>query len=395
MYNGLADKKETKIMPKKLKSPYGIMQSMVEILDTYYPEHKEKGNGIIQFYFSHEDQYWTCYIKADERHLEFYTGKADSPAVTLRCDFFHWLDLAAGKLNPVWGAVTQKLKFRGKISFFKVLPRNFSINIDDMDDPYTDFEKNAVKNWKQPQSVIIINGSPRSDNGYTEQFAAQLAEGMEEAGASVEKIYLPKLRIKTCIGCWNCWIGENGCVFDGKDDFYDLYEKVNRADMIVYAFPLYVDGMPSILKNYFDRSVRRVYPYICSDTPKMRHPRRIDKKNQTMVLFSICGFGERIQFRALESHFEAIAHNFHVPLIETVFRSGAMFLFNNPFCYRLQIQILESMKKAGSELVMTGKIGRKTKKRIEQEFTDKKEYAKMTNCFWFDKITRKRNGNDY
>jgi multimeric flavodoxin WrbA/putative sterol carrier protein len=382
--------------PKELKSPYGIMQSMVEILDAQYPAHKEKGTGIIQFYFSHKNQEWICYIKADENHLEFCIGTADNPNVSLECNFFHWLDLSSGRLNPVWGMITQKLKFKGQTSFFKTLPKlDFNVNIKDKVDPYSDFEKNVVKNRGKPQSVIIINASPRSNNGYTQAFVSRLAEGIGEAGVNVEEVNLSKLQIKTCTGCWHCWIEEKGCIFDGKDDFYGLFEKVNHADMIVYALPLYVDGMPSILKNYFDRSVRRVYPYICSDTKKMRHPRRIDRKNQTMMLFSICGFQEKTQFKALETHFRAIAHNFHIPLTETIYRSGAMFLFNNPFAYKTQTEILENMKKAGTELALTGKINRKTKKKIEQKITCKKEFVKMTNYFWFDKITSQKENNDY
>ena len=372
------------------------MQSMVEILDAQYPAHKEKGTGIIQFYFSYKNQEWICYIKADENHLEFCIGTAENPIVTLRCDFFHWLDLSSGRLNPVWGTITQKLKFKGQTSFFKTLPKpDFNVNIKDKDDPYSDFEKNAVKNRKPPQSVIIINASPRSDKGYTVQFVSRFAEGMIEAGAKVKEIYLSKLRIKNCTGCWHCWIRENGCVFDGKDDFHELFEKVNHADMIVYALPLYVDGMPSILKNYFDRSVSRVYPYICDDTKKMRHPRRIDRKNQTMTLLSICGFQEKTQFKALETHFRAIAHNSHIPLIETIYRPGAMFLFNNPFFYKQQTEILDNMKKAGMELALTGKINRKTKKKIEQKIADKKEFIKMTNYFWFDKIVNQKDSDDY
>jgi multimeric flavodoxin WrbA/putative sterol carrier protein len=387
---------KTPMSPKELKSPYEIMQSMVEILDAQYPAHKEKGTGNIQFYFSCKNREWICYIKADENHLEFCAGTAARPTVTLRCDFFHWLDLASGKLNPIWGAVTRKLKFEGRTSFFKTLPKpDFSVNIRDKDDPSSAFEKNTAKHWRRPQSVIIINASPRSDNGYTEQFVSRFAEGLKNAGSNVEKIYLSKLRIKTCTGCWRCWIKENGCVFDGKDDFYELFEKVNRADMIVYALPLYVDGMPSALKNYFDRSVRRVYPYICRDTKKMRHPRRIDKKNQTMALLSICGFQEKTQFKALEMHFRAISHNTHIPLSETVYRPGAMFLFNNPFFYKAQTEILENMKKAGTELALTGKINRKTKRKIEQKLTGKKEFIKMTDYFWFDKIAGQKNGNDY
>ena len=69
--------------------------------------------------------------------------------------------------NPflILGMITRKLKLEGQISFFKTLPKlNFNVNIRDKDDPYSDFEKNAAKNWKRPQSVIIINASPRAGN---------------------------------------------------------------------------------------------------------------------------------------------------------------------------------------------------------------------------------------
>jgi hypothetical protein len=114
-----------------------------------------------------------------------------------------------------------------------------------------------------------------------------------------------------------------------------------------------------------------------------------------MVVLSVCGFQEKTQFEALEAHFRAIAHNFHIPLTETVFRSGAMFLFNNPFSYKAQTEILENMKKAGTELILIGKISRKTKRKIEQKIASKKEFIKMTDYFWFDKITNQKNGNDY
>jgi putative NADPH-quinone reductase len=150
-------------------------------------------------------------------------------------------------------------------------------------------------------------------------------------------------------------------VFDEKDDFYKLFKKVNKVDMIIYALSLYVDGMPSLLKNYFDRSVRRVYPFICSDT-KNETPSPDLQKNQTMVALSICGFQERIQFKALDVHFKSIAHNFHIPMIETIYRPVAMFLFNNPFFYKLQTEVLDNMKKTGTELILTGKINKETKK---------------------------------
>jgi hypothetical protein len=53
------------------------------------------------------------------------------------------------------------------------------------------------------------------------------------------------------------------------------------------------------------------------------------------------------------------------------------------------------MKQAGTELIAKGKIGRKTKRKIEQKLSSKKEFVKMTNYFWFDKITNQRDNKDY
>ncbi|MDR2120786.1 MAG: hypothetical protein LBP64_07920, partial [Tannerella sp.] len=97
----------------------------------------------------------------------------------------------------------------------------------------------------------------------------------------------------------------------------------------------------------------------------------------------------------LDKHFRAIAHNSHIPLIGTIYRPGAMFLFNNPFACQPLTEILEHMRKAGSELTSTGKIKRKTKRKIEQKITTRKDFIRMTNYFWFDKLAGRKDGNDY
>jgi putative NADPH-quinone reductase/putative sterol carrier protein len=382
--------------PKKLQTPYEVMQAMLEPLDEAYQSHDKKKDGAIQLHLSYQDGVCSCYLKADAEHLTLHAGETENPTVTLRCHFFHWLDLSSKKLNPVWGMLTGKLKFKGDVSFFKALPEmDYTVTMAEKFDPPTPFEKNPSKRWTVPKSVVIINASPRAKNGYTDLFVSRFADGLKEAGANVEQVYLSQLNVKTCIGCWQCWMEEKGCVFDKADDFLPLYEKVNQADLIVYAFPLYVDGMPTILKNYFDRSVRRVYPYICTDSYKMRHPRRIEHKQQAMSVLSICGFPERSQFNALDAHFKAISHTFHIPLVSTIYRTGAMFLFNNPFYYKQQSQILEHTQNAGRELALYGKVKKQTLRKIQQQLSSHSEFAKMSDYFWDDKLRKQKNIRDY
>lgn len=384
--------------PKNIPTPLEAMQSMVELLDEVYPAHRHKAVGTIQFHFTHTGgEPINCYIRADSEHLKLYSGQTSDPTVTLNCDFEHWLDLASKKLNPVWGAIWRKLRFKGDVSFFKTLPDlQFRADLAVQADPITSFEKSSAKHRRPNPSVLVVNASPRARNGYTELLLTHFVEGMKDAGADVEEIYLSRLNIKTCTGCWHCWTSGSGrCAFDGKDDFEMLYEKTNKADLIVYAFPLYVDGMPSRLKNCFERSVRRVHPYMHLDDGKMRHPRRVERKNQSMAIFSVCGFPERKQFKALDAHFEAISHNFHIPVVGKIYRPGVMFLFNNPLLYRQQIEILKNIRKAGFELVKNGKTNRRTERRISRKFMSHSLFADTSNWFWHDKITKHKNPDDY
>ena len=87
--------------------------------------------------------------------------------------------------------------------------------------------------------IIALNGSPRGHKGNTEVILKQFLKGCESAGAKTETIYLKDKNIKHCCGCFTCWEKTPGkCIY--KDDMEDLLVKVSKADIIVYATPLYL-----------------------------------------------------------------------------------------------------------------------------------------------------------
>ncbi|WP_330696163.1 flavodoxin family protein [Anaerotignum sp.] len=43
------------------------------------------------------------------------------------------------------------------------------------------------------------------------------------------------------------------CTFDGKDDASSVFLKMREADLIIFATPIYVLGMSSLLKTLFER----------------------------------------------------------------------------------------------------------------------------------------------
>lgn len=371
---------------KELMSPILIMEKMVDKLQSYYPSHPYKKEGVIQFHLKHDNQNYDCFIRADAHVLTFHHGISENPTVTVKSSFYNWLDLAAGKLNPVIGVLLGKLKFKGDTSFFKVLPKKQLKNkVNVPADPVTDFELNPVKQWEKPQKVIVLNASPRAEKGYTEFYLNPFVKGMRKH-TEVEFIHLSSYKVNPCKGCFSCWMDIPGrCIYHEKDDHHQLAERLLKADLTIYAFPIYADGMPGILKNYFDRSVSRAYPYMIKGMNRVRHPRRYINPRHSMVVFSICGFFEKINFKPVQEYFKALAHNRHTPLIGEIYRTTAVGLFGNPFTYKLLNKVMITLEDAGEQIVTKGKIKRSTLRSITKDINAKQKDLDKINEWWDEK----------
>ncbi len=357
----------------------------LEILSQYiinaYDSALIKEKGSIQFKLKHLDEDIFCYFLANGEKMVFNIGELEYFDVKLTANLYDWLDLANNKLKPFWGVLTKKLKFEGNTRVFdKLIKREIIYKIDtDILDPPTKFENNPVINWNPPQKILIINGSPRGSNGYTFQYLNRFIKGMETNGASIETIELSKKRIKPCIGCFHCWKNNSGrCI--QNDDVNDLYNIYNDSDLIIYAFPLYWDTVPGILKNFIERAFCNEYPYMIPGIYKTRHTRR-EKKDKSFFVFSVCGFPEQSHFVSVKEYFKKISHNAHVPFIGGIYRSACMFLPNDPMYYKTYNLVLDSIQFAGESLYRNGKIDDRTIKAIQTKI-DPKEFQLHANKFW-------------
>src|SRR5271157_4001058 len=97
-------------------------QENLEILSRYiidaYDSAPEKEKGSIQLQLHHKGKDVSCYLSADGTKMDFGFGGLNSYDVKLATDLYTWLDLANGRLNPVWGVITGKLKFKGDTKTF-------------------------------------------------------------------------------------------------------------------------------------------------------------------------------------------------------------------------------------------------------------------------------------
>lgn len=106
-------------------------------------------------------------------------------------------------------------------------------------------------------NIVIFAGSGRR-NGNTDQItsliAAHLRAEAQQQGTplEIETIYLGQENLQFCRGCRICYDrGEQHC--PAKDGLLGLKAKMEAADGVILASPVYVDDVSGLMKNFIDR----------------------------------------------------------------------------------------------------------------------------------------------
>ncbi|CDF59327.1 flavodoxin family protein [Thermobrachium celere] len=99
--------------------------------------------------------------------------------------------------------------------------------------------------------VVAISCSPRV-GGNCDKIIDRIITGILDGhkDAVVDKYKLSTMNINGCKACYSCKKGE-GCI--QKDDMQLLYGKLNDADLIIFASPIYMGHITGTGKNFMDR----------------------------------------------------------------------------------------------------------------------------------------------
>lgn len=106
--------------------------------------------------------------------------------------------------------------------------------------------------------ILAIMGSPKG-KGKTWQLTRQVEEHMQSADPAVEfeYIFLKDVNLQTCRGCFACLSkGEQFCSL--QDERAALQAKMDAADGVIFASPVYVYNVTGLMKNFIDR-----FAYVC------------------------------------------------------------------------------------------------------------------------------------
>lgn len=106
--------------------------------------------------------------------------------------------------------------------------------------------------------VLAISGS-RNREGQTARGIYTICKGLETGGATSEVVFLPELKLERCRQCEPS--GDGLCTREGRciveDDFQTIVEKMNEADAIIFATPVYFLDITESMRGLLDR-YRRV-----------------------------------------------------------------------------------------------------------------------------------------
>ena len=98
------------------------------------------------------------------------------------------------------------------------------------------------------KNILVISSSLRNGSN-SEKLALEFVRGAN-TNNSVEYISLKGKNIKYCIGCLFCQ-KTGKCVL--KDDVKEIIKLVRKADVLVFATPVYYYSMSGIMKTLLDR----------------------------------------------------------------------------------------------------------------------------------------------
>jgi multimeric flavodoxin WrbA len=227
--------------------------------------------------------------------------------------------------------------------------------------------------------VLAFNSSPNMQNGNTALILNPFLQGMKQAGAEVDLYYTKNMKINPCQADYACIMRTKGkCI--QQDDMQQVYPKLKEADIIIFATPLYFDGMTATMKTLIERLwLPSGTPFLELRDGRVRHPISKETKKAKIVLISNCGFWEMDNFVSLLAHMKAICENTDLEFAGALLRPHGPTL-NMMLKMGAQVQdVLDAAKDAGRQLVTEGKMAEETLNVVSRQLIPLEDYVQRHN----------------
>ena len=227
-------------------------------------------------------------------------------------------------------------------------------------------------------NILVLNGSPKGERSNTLKLAKAFLAGFTQTqSADTEIVDIYKLNIRECLGCFACWSKTPGkCAI--TDDMTDVLQKILRADVVVWSFPLYYFSLPSRLKMVIDRQLPLALPFMEGDASAGGHRSRYDMSGKRNVVISTCGF------YIAEENYNAVNAQFDRMFGKegyTALYCGQGELFRVPQLSARTDEYLGYVRQAGAEFASRS-ISAATRAKLKQLLYPREVFEQMADASW-------------
>ncbi|MCQ1534212.1 flavodoxin family protein [Methanosarcina sp. KYL-1] len=227
--------------------------------------------------------------------------------------------------------------------------------------------------------ITAFSGSHKGREGNTMLMVEEFLKGAEEAGAETENIILTEKNIRSCKGKFECWLKTPGkCTI--RDDMDDLLPRFMASDIVVFAFPVYLENVPAVMKTFLERLIPVLLPHFEEfEKGEYRHAKRFEKYPKIVVI-SNSGLPGQANFQVISLFFRRLARHFHTEVIAEIYRGeGEILGVKNLLAKPLVSKYKKLLRSAGGSVVENLEISEELREKLEKPIIPPSIYIKYGN----------------
>jgi len=133
--------------------------------------------------------------------------------------------------------------------------------------------------------AVFLKGSPPAGRDLLcNRAAAAVMSVMKARDWQVRAFALAGMTIKSCRGCFSCWVKTPGKCVITNDDQEAILAATAASDLVIWLTPITFGGYSPELKKALDRIIPVLLPFFMKVRGETHHPLRYPRRRRLLVI---------------------------------------------------------------------------------------------------------------